>query len=100
MATLTAAGVNFSDGTTINGTTTNTIGSLIIAGNPIEGTGSKYTGSTCAGSQLRTGYVGSNVYANTINPSLTGTWRRLGFSFSSSDCNGVYSTQTLFVRIS
>lgn len=102
MATLTTDGVNFSDGSTINGTTSNTIGSYFVgvlnaaayANNTVV-----TAGTTVAGSNITLAYryrkiccAGALWETQNFNPGLSGTWRLLGGS--------VFSTYgQLFVRI-
>jgi len=102
MATLTAAGVDFSDGSTINGTVLNSIGSYIFA-LPANGVNIGSTlnyNQTTAGSNLRVisaGYDSCSGYYNLgglINPSLSGTWRNLGGAIAG------YGAAFLWVRIS
>jgi hypothetical protein len=73
MATLTASGVNFSDGTTINGTGTNTIGSYVIAhfdpNNVNSGPGYTTGGGNLSPCNVSNGYSG---------PTLPGSWRLQG----------------------
>jgi hypothetical protein len=103
MATLTSTGVNFSDGTTINGTAKNTIGSIFF-GYVSSNQGTMQPGANAAGSSFRCytfvwdSCAGSYSYVNSAyNPSLTGTWQQRG-SFSATTTGS--STTMLFVRIS
>jgi len=96
MAVLTSTGVNFSDGSTINGTTFNTVGSCMKGANLNAGSGpaTLNPGSTMAGSAITQNVLGrfycscggiyyyavtSNVYAGT-----SGTWRYMGGAPNSS----------------
>ena len=101
MATLTASGVNFSDGSTINGTVRNTIGSFILAGAPFGATG-VFNNNSVAGSNLRLSTVLSNATPGTPNPSLSGTYRNCGYySVNTDPCSGgLYCSTTLWVRVS
>ena len=112
MATLTASGVNFSDGSTINGTTANTIGSYAWLG-VISTTYNSTWNSTRAGSQLWPAGVialgagnwpdaqtSLSLTAAGQNVALSGTWRCLGRAFAGSlACSSVCGA-TLWVRIS
>jgi hypothetical protein len=82
-ATLTSSGVNFSDGTTINGTGS-AIGSLTV-GRPATNVGNQQYGSTVAGSNIRQysfywdACVGGYTFNNSsYNPGLPGTWTSKG----------------------
>lgn len=101
MATLTASGVDFSDGSTINGTVLNSIGSYIF-GIPAQynNIGTLTYNQTIAGSLIR---VIANSYdtcdgyyhpAGSANPAMSGTWRNCG------SANAVYGSAFLWVRIS
>lgn len=112
-ATLTSTGVNFSDGSTINGTVNNTIGSYAFLGR-MSGTGTLNIGSTIAGSSLRpaaAGFLGSPTWpAGVIGPvsmdvqgqntTMTGTWRCMGFMQTGDFGCSNHAAATLFVRIS
>ncbi len=85
MATLTSSGVNFSDGTVMNGTSLNQIGSYILATPPSNtNLGSFSVNQTIAGSNLRTttiSYDGCSTYIYSSFYTATGasgTWRVLG----------------------
>jgi hypothetical protein len=111
-ATLTSTGVNFSDGSTINGTVNNTIGSYSFLGR-MSGTGTLNIGSTVAGSSLRpAGSTLTSVVSWPVaisvgtmsgagqNTTMSGTWRCMGYIFTGdSGCTG-YGGATMFVRIS
>lgn len=101
MATLTAAGVNFSDGSTINGTVKNSVGYYIIAGWAAP-SGSYQPNTTTAGSNLRLGPIYSNIVNASTSAGLSGTYRSCGFFTANYDsCGGnQYAGQTLWVRIS
>jgi len=101
MATLTAAGVNFSDGSTINGTVKNSVGYYIIAGTTaLGGSGLVQPNTTVAGSNLRIGPIYSNIINGSTNAGLSGTYRSCGLYTTAAGCCGQYSSQTLWVRIS
>ena len=111
-ATLTSSGVNFSDGSTINGTAVNTIGSYSWLAR-FSGTGTLNIGSTVAGSSMRPAGTTMNsavswpvsISSGTLtgsgqNTSMAGTWRCMGYMFSGdAGCSG-YGGATLFVRVS
>ena len=75
MATLTGSGVNFSDGTVINGTTANTVGSyasvraLGLQGSPFV----NYT--FYFGSNYAVGGSAGQVNTYPYNGGISGTWR-------------------------
>jgi hypothetical protein len=83
MATLTSSGVNFSDGTTINGTAFTSIGA-VYAGHPASNVGTLTPGGTLAGSNLRSlqymwdSCIGYYVSNPNYNSSLSGTWTNKG----------------------
>lgn len=98
MATLTASGVNFSDGSTMNGTTFNTIGAYVaVSGYSLNASAPSplNTGTSIAGSYLRQSTLtrmfcgcGSSYYYTTtssVNANTSGTYR--------------YMSDNLFVRI-
>jgi hypothetical protein len=104
MATLTAAGVNCSDGTTINGTGNNSVGFYCFAAYGVNN-GTLYgPGTTVPGSSLRMAVNPSSSLATMdgYNPSYSGTYRACSYT------NGLYDyeralyvrTQGLWVRIS
>lgn len=106
-ATLTSSGVNFSDGSTINGTAVNTIGSYSWLGRT-NNSGNVSIGGTLAGSQLRpagagmsgrSGWESGSLYGTAQYTTMAGTWRCMGFLQSSSSCSNE-SGATLWVRIS
>ena len=110
-ATLTSSGVNFSDGSTINGTAVNTIGSYSWLGR-IDNSGILSIGNTLAGSSLRpagvtlSGYGGWGAFGGTgslgasgQNVTMAGTWRCMGYVYATSTCTN-YSSASLWVRIS
>ena len=95
MATLTASGVNFSDGTTINGTTFNTIGSYAMcyvtsSSNNIS-QGSTWSAGT--GVNRIQGYNMDNGASNI----LSGTWRYMGNLGGYNGCT--YVGRAIAVRI-
>ena len=72
-STLTASGINFSDGTTNNGNVRNDIGSLFYNWTGISVT----PGNTTAGSNIT--YVSGGV---AVSAGLSGTWRNHGYNVS------------------
>lgn len=111
-ATLTSTGVNFSDGSTINGTVNNTIGSYSLLARTTNTTVTYNIGSTLAGSNLRpigltmSGYAGWPVGNQTgqtagqaQNTTMSGTWRCMGYMYTTNGCINL-SSATLWVRIS
>jgi hypothetical protein len=105
MATLTAAGVNFSDGTTINGTSNNNIGFYCWAAYSVNNSTLYGPGTTVAGSSLRMSPVSSsNIPGNGggYNPGYSGTYRACSYTYGVYDsCAGInYRSQGLWVRIS
>ena len=110
-ATLTSTGVNFSDGSTINGTVNNTIGSYALLGR-VNNSGTVSIGGTLAGSSLRPiglempGYSGwpTAGSAGGLNgagqgTTMSGTWRCMGYMYNQTCCGNV-AGGTLWVRIS
>lgn len=110
MATLTAAGVNFSDGTTINGSATNTIGSYAFLSTNDGASGTYNIGATKAGSQLRpSGVLAIGAYTyDAFRPAYTyvqattmaGTWRIQGAMYSGDSVCAAFGGASLWVRIS
>lgn len=85
-ATLTSTGVNFSDGSTINGTTPYAIGSyLFCTWSSSTSYGSVPLGTSIPGSQLRNYYYWALAYCcgyymsnSTSSVSASGTWKYIG----------------------
>lgn len=107
MATLTGSGVNFSDGTTINGTTFNSIGSY-CAGSRTGASLLTSVNTTAAGSsilQAVNSYSAFEGYSSIVplsNLGRAGTWRAMSSVLNTStDKNGNHNAgAVLWVRIS
>jgi hypothetical protein len=109
MATLTGSGVYFSDGTTINGTETNSIGSYAFLA-PNDSAQTTYgIGAIKAGSQLNPvgveaiGALTFNsyrpLYSYTQGVTMTGTWRIQGSMTVFFDGDTYFAGASLWVRI-
>jgi hypothetical protein len=93
MATLTAGGITYSDGTLTNSSGFNGVGSYVLGYRDTSSTaGSNYAAGASA---VRSGFVFSNCGTMGLGATnnLSGTWRSMGGS------SVPYGTTSLFVRV-